>query len=137
MKHEEEFELKPEDRTWADAFRETIHAESERPDWFWGRQRAAIRERIGSGRRRSSAWMAFASAAALIVFAVLMLGGGVTGPTRTMPVAKTAHVESDQQVMVEVQETIDNPIPDSMAPLDLLAQDMDKDFSANTKLAKQ
>jgi hypothetical protein len=138
VKHEEEFELKPEDRAWADAFREAIHAESARPAWFWGKQRAAIRGRISSGSRRSSAWMAFASAAALVLFAVLLMGGGTTTePIHTVQVAQVKHVESDQQVISDVQETIDNPIPESMAPLDLLAQDMDKDFNANSNLVKQ
>lgn len=137
MKHEDEFELKTEDRVWADAFREAIHAESQRPVWFWGSQRAAIRGRLTSGRRRSSVWMAFASAAALVLFAALLLSGSrPLEPTVPTQVA-AAHVESDQQVLSDVQETIDNPIPDSMAPLDLLAQDMDKDFNANMKLAKQ
>ncbi len=137
--HEEDFQLEQQDRVWADAFRDAIHAESEQPAWFWSAQRAAIRGRITSRGHRSSAWMAFASVAALCLFAALMLVGVKTPPAKNAPQPQqqvaTAHADSDQ-LMSEVQETIDNPLPDSLAPLDLLANDMDKDFKANTKLAK-
>lgn len=140
MKHEEDFELEQQDRAWAEAFRGAIHAESERPAWFWSAQRAAIRGRIESASRRTSAWMAFASVAALLVFAVLLFSNGGTPPTAHRDLVATNHMGAtvdDDQVLSEVQETIDNPLPDSLAPLNLLAQDMDKDFKANKKLAKQ
>ncbi len=141
MKHEEDFELESQDRAWADAFREALHAESEQPAWFWSAQRAAIRGRIASGSRRSSAWMAFASVTALFLFAVVLLSNGGTRPmvahTELVATTRTAAQVDADQVLSEVQETIDNPVPDSLAPLDLLAQDMDKDFNANRNLAKQ
>lgn len=137
MKHEDEFELEAEDRVWTDAFREAIHAESERPAVFWSAQRTAIHGRITSRGRRSSAWMAFASAAALLVFAVILLSVGTPTVTRVPDTQQVAARVDPDQLLSEVQETIDNPIPDSLAPLDLLAQDMDKDFKANKKLAKQ
>ncbi len=139
MKHrEEEFELEQQDRAWADAFREAIHAESEQPAWFWSAQRAAIRGRLSSRNRRSSAWMAFASVAALCLFAAILLTGVRTSGPVTPQRHEVAAVHVDEeQLMKQVQETIDNPMPDSLAPLDLLAQDMDKEFKANTKLAKQ
>ena len=137
MKHEDEFELEAEDRVWTDAFREASHAESERPAVFWSAQRAAIRGRITSRGRRSSAWMAFASAAALLLFAVMLLSVGTPIATRVPEKLQVAARVDPDQLLSEVQETIDNPIPDSLAPLDLLAQDMDKDFKANKRLAKQ
>jgi hypothetical protein len=138
VKHQEEFELEAEDRVWSDVFREAIQAESERPTVFWSAQRAAIRGRIASRGRRSSAWMAFASAAALVLFAVLLLSGGNTTGPQVIPGNRQVATRVDaDQLLSEVQETIDNPTPDSLAPLDLLAQDMDKDFKANNKLAKQ
>lgn len=138
MKHQDEFELEAEDRVWSDVLREAIHAESQRPAVFWSSQRAAIRGRISSRGHRSSVWMAFASAAALVLFAVLLLSGGNTTAPRVIPDNQQVATRMDpDQLLSEVQETIDNPIPDSLAPLDLLAQDMDKDFRANQKLAKQ
>ena len=137
MKHEDEFELEAEDRVWTDAFRGAIHAASERPAVFWSAQRAAIRGRITSRGRRSSAWMAFASAAALLLFAVMLLSVGTPTDTRVLEKQQVAARVDPDQLLSEVQETIENPIPDSLAPLDLLAQDMDKDFKANKKLAKQ
>lgn len=138
MNHEEDFQLEPEDRVWQDAFREAVHAESERPASYWTAQRATIRGRIAPRGHRASAWMVFASVAALCLFAVLMLSG-VRTPTvnRTPPAPQIASVATDDTLLSEVQETIDNPMPDSFAPLDLLAQDMDKQFKANKKLAKQ
>ncbi len=139
MNHEEDFQLEPQDRVWTDAFREAIHAESEQPASFWTAQRAAIRGRITSRSHRSSAWMAFASAAALLVFAVLMLAGvhTPTVPQKQPEKRIIATVQNDDQLLKEVQETLENPMPDSFAPIDLLAQDMDKQFKANKKLAKQ
>lgn len=139
MNHEEDFELEPQDRAWTDAFREAIHAEAEKPASFWTAQRAAIRGRMNPTGPRASAWMAFASVAALCLFAVLMLSGVKTPTTvRTVPPeTQTAVVQSEDQLLKQVQETIDNPMPDSFAPIDLLAQDMDKQFKANQKLAKQ
>lgn len=146
MKHEDEFQLESQDRVWTDAFREAIHAESEQPAWFWSAQRAAIRGRISSRSRRSSVWMAFASVTALCLFALLLLSGGNT-PTNVPASHPNQHIATgstapdkqttEVQEMAAVQETIENPTPDSFAPLDLLAQDMDKEFKANKKLAKQ
>lgn len=134
MKHEDEFELEPQDRVWSDAFREAIHAESQRPAVFWSTQRAAIRGRISSRGRRSSAWMAFASAAALLLFALLLLS---SSKAPTPDVVASNHTVTDQQLMADVEQTINNPLPDSLAPLDMLAQDMDKEFQANKRLAKK
>lgn len=137
MKHEDEFQLESQDRVWVDAFRGAIHAESEQPAWFWSAQRAAIRGQIASRSRRSSVWMAFASVAALCLFAILLLSGGNTlAPAIPGQQIATVHPDPDK-LLSEVQETIENPMPDSFAPLDLLAQDMDKEFKANKKLAKQ
>ena len=137
MKHEHEFQLESQDRVWTDAFREAIHAESEQPAWFWSAQRAAIRGRISSRSRRSSVWMAFASVTALCLFALLLLSGGNT-PTKSPTPPPTREIATaNDTAMSAVQETIENPTPDSLAPLDLLAQDMDKEFKANKKLAKQ
>lgn len=139
MNHEEDFQLEPQDRAWTDAFRAAIHAEAEKPASFWTAQRAVIRGRLTSRSHRSSAWMAFASVAALCLFAVLMLSGVKTPAVRPVQpeTRTTAAVQNDDKLISEVQETIDNPMPDSFAPIDLLAQDMDKQFKANHKLAKQ
>ena len=139
MNHEDDFQLEPQDRVWKDAFREAIHAESEQPASFWTSQRAAIRGRITSRDRRSSVRMAFASVAALCLFAALLLSGvrPSTAPTGQLPNhVATVQTDSDK-LLSEVQETIDNPMPDSFAPIDLLAQDMDKQFNANEKFSKQ
>ena len=125
-----DFEIEKQDKSWADAFREGCRAEADRPSHFWAAQRASIRERIRGERRRFSLRLALASTAALFAIAGAMLAGGRSVPPTQMVKGNTI---SDQQLLADIDETLTNPIPDALAPADLLAQDLDRSLRASGK----
>ena len=125
-----DFETEKQDKSWADAFREDCRAEADRPSHFWAAQRARIRESIRGERRRFSLRLALVSTAALFAIAGAMLAGGHSVPPTQMVKANTI---SDQQLLADIDETLTNPIPDALAPADLLAQDLDRSLKASGK----
>ena len=125
-----DFEIEKQDTGWLEAFREDCRTEADRPAHFWAAQRANVRERIRGEQRKFSLRVAFASTAALFVIAGGMLAGGNSAaPTQ---VAKVNAI-SDQQLLADIDETLTNPIPDALAPADLLAQDLDRSLKASGK----
>jgi len=126
-----DFELEKQDKNWSDAFRKDCRAEADRPSHFWAAQRANIRERIRGERRRFSLRLALASTAALFAIAGAMLAGGHHSVTPTQMVK--VNTISDQQLLADIDETLTNPIPDALAPADLLAQDLDRSLKASGK----
>jgi hypothetical protein len=125
---EMDFEIEKQDERWSDAFREACHVEAERPAHFWSAQRANIRAEIGNKQRRFSLRFALASMTALFVVAGVMLAG--SQPPSPTPV-RTATAMSDQEILANIDETLTNPIPDALAPADLLAQDLDRSLKAS------
>lgn len=125
-----DFEIEKQDERWSEAFREACHAEAERPAHFWAAQRANIRAGISGERRRFSLRLAMASTAGLFVIAGAMLAGS-HGPTPTR--GTTATAISDQELLADIDETLTNPVPDALAPADLLAQDLDRSLKASGK----
>ncbi len=125
-----DFELDKNDDSWAKEFREACHAQAERPASFWTRQRADVRAKVAAKHRFSSLRIALASTAALLVIAAAMLTNGrapvVTPPTQ----AARTHAISDQQLLADIDETLADPTPDALAPMELISQDMDKSLQA-------
>ncbi len=125
-----DFEIEKQDTGWAETFREGCHAEAERAPYFWAAQRANVRERIRGEKRKFSLRVALASTAALFAIAGAMLAGGnSTTPTQVVK----ANAISDQQLLADIDDTLTNPIPDALAPADLLAQDLDRSLKASGK----
>jgi hypothetical protein len=125
-----DFEIEKQDERWSEAFRGACQAEAERPAHFWAAQRANIRAGIHVEHRRFSLRLALLSTAALFVVAGAMLGGSHAG----VPAPKTdARIISDQEILANIDETLTNPIPDALAPADLLAQDLDRSLKASGK----
>ena len=125
-----DFEIEKQDKSWSVAFREDCRAEADRSSHFWAAQRANIRERIRGERRTFSLRLALVSTAALFAIAGAMLAGGHSATPTQMVTAKTI---SDQQLLADIDETLTNPIPDALAPADLLAQDLDRSLKASGK----
>ena len=139
MRNEEQFELESADLHWADAYHDALHAAAERPASFWTAQRARIREQLSArGKARSARW-AFAWAGALCLIGA-MLVTGAQFPRSTSQVASTRpsqHALSDQELMADVQATIDNSLPDALAPTDILAQEIDRNLQAVNNAAQK
>ncbi len=124
-----EFELEKRDEGWARAFRDACHVEAKRPPHFWAAQRAHIRERV-VGREKRPFWLVIATTAALFVLAALLLQ---RSPAPTVNVAHHSNAISDQQLLADIDETLSNPMPEALAPADLIAQDIDRSLKASGK----
>jgi hypothetical protein len=127
-----DFEIEKQDKNWSDGFREACRAEAERPAHFWAAQRANIRAGIATNHHRWSLRVALASTAALFVVAAAMLAGS-HAPAAIPQSVTTATNISDQELLADIDETLRNPIPDALAPADLLAQDLDRSLKASGK----
>ena len=123
-------ELEKQDEGWAKSFRDACHAEAERPQSFWAAQRAQVRERVAARERRFSLRFALASVAVLFVVAGALLSADHAPASK--PDVTAVHV-SDQQLLADIDETLTNPMPDALAPVDLLAQDLDRSLKASGK----
>jgi len=123
-----DFELKKQDEGWAKAFREDCHAEAERSQYFWAAQRAQVRSRIADKRRGLSLRLALVSSVGLFAIAGAMLVG--ERPIAPSPIAQKPAI-SDQQLLADIDETLTNPIPDALAPAELISQDMAQSLQAH------
>jgi predicted anti-sigma-YlaC factor YlaD len=104
------------------ALPEAARSATDRPYFFWQRQQAAIRSRIAveEGSRRSWHGFAWATIAALIVLAALLLNGAKTNPTTQVEIQP----DPDQQLLLAVEQALASGVPESLAPAALLAEDI-------------
>ena len=97
---------------------------AERPEYFWQRQSAAIRTRVREteGRRRWSIPLAWAMTVLLAGIGVALLrGGSAPAPVvQTRPAVVAA--DSDQQLLIAVQQAVQSGVPDSLEPAAYLAE---------------
>ncbi len=124
-----DFELEKHDEDWARGFRDACRVEAERPAAFWTAQRAGIRQRINT-RTRRPIWLVTVAAALLFTFAAALLR---SAPSRPLPDPNRVAAISDQQLLTDIDETLSNPTPEALAPVDLISQDMDRSFNARGK----
>lgn len=78
--------------------------------------------------------IALASTAALLLVASAMLIGG-RATVRPPQIAQSSAVASgltDQQLLADIYETITDPTPEALAPMELISQDMDRSFQAQS-----
>jgi hypothetical protein len=127
-----DFEFNKHDEDWAKEFRDACHAQANRPASFWAAQRANVRAKVTAKRRFSSLRVALASTAALLVIAGAMLTGGRTPITTPPPQTSEHHAISDQQLLADIDQTLADPTPDALAPMELISQDMDKSLQAHS-----
>ncbi len=101
-----------------------LRAAAERPENFWQKQRAAIDARL-PGLKRGPIWAttAWAAALSLVLLSVLLWHEGrkSTVPTSS-PTLATA--DSDQELLLSVEQTVQSDGPDALEPAALLAQEM-------------
>lgn len=130
-----DFELEKSDESWIREFRESCHERADLPTSFWAAQRANVRGRIAPKQRFSSLRIALASAAALLIVAGAMLTSERAAVTAPPPQTAQAHPISDQQLLADIDETLADPTPDALAPMELISQDMDKSLQAQNQKA--
>jgi hypothetical protein len=96
-----------------------LRTATDQPEWFWQRQRAAIRGRVAAAERsRFRASLVWASTLALSVLALLLLNGGQA------PRPAQAQTDPDQQMLVAVEEAVHRDVPAALEPATLLADEI-------------
>ena len=122
------------------AWRESAEKQSERPDWFWARQRALISSHVQQTQPRRMPTLAWAGIAATVAVGIaLILPGQKTPPAPEVALKHASAVEtaaatttSDSDLMQEVEETMNSGVPDSLQPASTLQQAMEKAYSGTT-----
>jgi len=119
-----------------EGWRESIAERAERPDWFWSRQHARVMSQINAQRATSVPKLAWASLAATIAVAMLLIL-----PTRPekqiQPQAKVQQVVmSDHDLMLAVERTLNAGTPSSLEPASLLADEMNQALETQVQSRK-
>lgn len=97
-----------------------VRSATDLPPYFWQRQRAAIQSRIAveEASRRSWAGLAWATAASLVLIAILLVNGAKKVP------ATQVQADPDQELLLAVEHAVQSDVPESLAPAALLAEDI-------------
>src|SRR5258707_11585339 len=96
----------------------SLRSATERPEWFWKRQQAVIRGRIAERQSWLRPAVSWAATMALFVLAILLLRG------RPVPPVEQAHVDSDQELLVVVEQVVQSDVPSALEPATLLANEI-------------
>ncbi len=126
-----DYEFDKQDQRWIEAYRMDCQNAADQPAHVWAAQRARIHARIGSTRETSSLRIALATIAALLVIASGLLISQPTSPAPKQPIV--AQQISDQQLLADIDDTLANPLPDALAPVELISQDLDRSLQASEK----
>lgn len=99
-----------------------MRSATELSQFFWQRQQAAIRSRIAVEEASRRSWRGFvwATVAALIFLAGLLLNSAKTLPTTQVEIQP----DPDQQLLVAIEQAVYSGVPESLAPAALLAEDI-------------
>lgn len=115
------------------AFVDRARAAADRPDSFWQQQHAEIRRRIAQSEnssRRAPLHLAWASALALMLIATMLLS---IGPTPAPSPAATAGTpDTDQQLLLAVEQVVQSSVPASLEPASLLTEEMGQAFHTSS-----
>jgi hypothetical protein len=96
-----------------------LRSNTEQPEWFWQRQRAAIRGRIATAERsRFRASLAWAGTLALSVVALLLLNGS------PQPTPAQTQIDPDQEMLLSVEDAVHRDVPAALEPAALLADEI-------------
>lgn len=106
-------------------FRDSAHDAAERPQFFWNAQQTAIRARVEARSKSYSIWWALTSAAALAALAIAMLiPGSKPQPQMHSATATQTHVDQDELLMRQVDESLMSNVAEPLEPAGLIASDL-------------
>ncbi len=98
---------------------QSLRSATERPSGFWQRQLSAVRGRVAARQRRLfHPGVAWAGALALLLLAVSLL---MKSPA---PKPVQAQNDSDQELLVAVEQAVETDGPESLEPAALLADEI-------------
>jgi hypothetical protein len=125
-------------KTALSAWRKSAEKQAERPEWFWARQRARIQSGLQNSNTRGLPAFAWAGMAATLAIGAALLIPGHTNPGQkiadniTDQKAAVAEV-SDHELMLSLEDTMNNGVPDSLAPASTLADEMDQAYQGRVQ----
>ncbi len=94
-------------------------------DAFWEQQRASIWAKIDFAEPRKFPVLAWASAAAVLVIAALLVSIAPTVPPQ-------AQTDSDHELMVQLERTLQSEVPVALEPAALLAREITQNSQLNS-----
>ena len=98
---------------------QSLRSATERPNWFWQRQVSAVLGRVAASQRMLfHPGVAWASALALLLLAFSLL---MKSPA---PRPVQAQNDSDQELLVAVEQAVETDGPESLEPAALLADEI-------------
>ena len=104
-----------------------------RTEIFWQRQRNSIKERVATAEKAiwlGSLPLAGASAFALIIVAVLLLG---SGPSAAPLHATNASADPDQQLLMAVEAAVRTESPSALAPVSVDLREISQAMPNNSE----
>jgi hypothetical protein len=132
--HSNEKEIRSAVNQW----RESVLRETERPEWFWARQRARIRSRIQEMQPSTPklVWAAMAATFALAIAMSVPANQPQQQVVPKTPVVQAQNQISDHELMLAVERALDSGVPSSLAPAGMLAREMNEAFQQNVQTQK-
>jgi predicted anti-sigma-YlaC factor YlaD len=101
------------------ALRNWTLASADLPEHFWAQQRRVILSRTQQRSALESLRWALAAGLALVAVATLLFSG-------TPSIPQQARVDPDHLLLLEVEQSLQRPVPRALAPADLLAQEVSR-----------
>lgn len=117
-------------------FRETARADSERSPFFWMAQRTRIRASLKPPQSITTPVRAFAALTWVVVLAVglLWLANSSQLPQVANENVRTTAQISDEALMRSIEETTAKEIPEALAPVTVIASEVDRGLKSNQPL---
>jgi hypothetical protein len=109
-------------------FRALAQTAAERPDYFWDRQRLAIHDRLRSARRIRG----YRPICVLAATAVLVVLGVVVLTKRSQPPMPDFAAGHDQELLVEIERSLNRELPQALQPALVLTQELDNSAARAT-----
>jgi len=112
------------------ALADCTYAEADRPEEFWHKQRAQIRERIAQSETTSdgrTARLVPAIALALLVIAGILLH---IGPQANYPQAR---LDPDHELLIQVERAVHSNGPEALEPAGFLFQEISRSDSISSR----
>ncbi len=110
-------------------FRRAVRTAADRPEYFWDRQRLAVRHRMQLApcvSRSRTVWI-WASATAVVILALTIF------VPRGEPVVPDIAVGQDQELLLSVERSLNREMPESLEPALLLTAELENAASHSTK----
>ena len=128
LQESEERDLRP----MLNSLPELLRSATERPEWFWKKQQAAIRGRIAGAPqpwlRLVAGW---AMTMALVALALVLLRRNPAPP------AQQVQADPDQELLMAVEQSLQSDVPASLEPAALLAEEIGGRPASHSDIRKE